>query len=378
MRGRKILRNILGAFADAAVLLPILALLSERAGFSSVRLLLSAGVAYILAAFVFRVPMSVQPLKSIAVAAITVGASYEEVRWSGFLLGSSCLLLNLLRVDRIACKVPPALIHQLQVGLGVLLVLQGVKAAGEWEAMVSSLSGILILCAALAMVLWPEVKGVPLLGLLATLGLLISMMRGERAGVEALASAQSSDAMVRPRLVAELVLPQIVLTLANSVLATRDVCVRYFGEAAKGVTLRRLLTSIGVGNALSSFMGGLPFCHGSGGVTAHFRGGSTKPWSTAFMGGSLLLLALVQGLSGTKGLSMPAAWVASLLMATGIFHLQLAASTWSTRFGRVKLLIAAGSCLLTRNLLWVLGIAIVLEAIEATLEVSHDSISRST
>lgn len=145
------MRNILGAFADGAVLFPLLALLSTQAGFSGATALLTTGIAYIVAAVLFRVPMSVQPLKSIAVAAVTVGASFSEIRLSGMLLGAFCLLVCLTDVERYARRVPAVIIHQLQVGLAVLLMLQGLKAAGSSTA--------IVVAGALIMTLLPELKG---------------------------------------------------------------------------------------------------------------------------------------------------------------------------------------------------------------------------
>lgn len=86
--------NIAGAFADGAVLFPILAALAIQAGMDGNTLLLSSGLAYLAAGFIFRVPMSVQPLKSVAVTALAIGASATEIGASGALVGLICLLLS--------------------------------------------------------------------------------------------------------------------------------------------------------------------------------------------------------------------------------------------------------------------------------------------
>lgn len=345
------MRNILGAFADGAVLFPLLALLSTQAGFSGATALLTTGIAYIVAAVLFRVPMSVQPLKSIAVAAVTVGASFSEIRLSGMLLGAFCLLVCLTDVERYARRVPAVIIHQLQVGLAVLLMLQGLKAAGSSTA--------IVVAGALIMTLLPELKRIPLLGLVATLGLLVAVI-SPGAAAESSASASGT---VRPALIAGLLLPQLVLTSANSVLATRDVCERYFGDAAWRVTIRRLLYSIGFGNILVAMVGGMPFCHGSGGVTAHVRGGSSRAWSTGLLGVVLISLAAIQASGSNRALMYPPVLVATLLAATGGFHLKLAAPSATSVVGWLKLAISGSLTLLTRNLLWVLAAATVMECL---------------
>lgn len=365
MKRLLIVRNIFGAFSDGAVLFPLLALLSLKAGYSGSILLFSTGIMYLISSIYFGIPMAVQPLKSIAVAALTVGASFEEVRLSGILLGLFCLMISLINVDRFAKRVPAAVIHQLQVGLGVLLVLQGVKSFGDWTLLVSSISGLGVLGVALSLVLFPEVGGLPLLGLIATFGLIAALFVGD----QSLPSVKifNDSPLFRPQLVAGLLIPQLVLTLSNSVLATRDVCNRYYGELASKVTLRRLLYSIGLGNLFVGLIGGMPFCHGSGGVTAHARGGSTHAWSTALMGIFLLILALFQVIQNSSVLSYPPFLVAILLMATGIFHLKLASPTANCAMGWFKLLIAFVVTIITKNLLWVLGFAVAIEALEANL-----------
>jgi len=361
MKNTAILRNILGAFSDGAVLFPLLALLSLKAGFSGSIVLFATGIVYLVSSTVFRVPMAVQPLKSIAVAAITVGATFQEVRLSGFFLGVFCIVLCIFKVDRLAKRVPAAIIHQLQVGLGVLLIFQGAKAFGDWTLFVSSVSGICVLGATLFMVLFPEVRGLPVLGLVATLGLIAAVFTGDQS--HPIAQTFNENGLIRPQLIAGLLIPQIALTLSNSVLATRDVCNRYFGESASRVSIRPLLYSIGLGNVLVSLVGGMPFCHGSGGVTAHVRGGSTQAWSTGLMGLILLVLSLIQFRHHSHALIYPPFLVAILLIATGVFHLKLAAPTAVSVTGWIKLTAAFFITVLTRNLLWVLGAAILAETL---------------
>ncbi|MGK5087116.1 gephyrin-like molybdotransferase Glp [Bdellovibrionota bacterium FG-2] len=355
-----LLGDVTGAFADSAVLFPILVALSLRAGFSSALLLGTTGLAYVFAGIFFRVPMSVQPLKSIALAALAVGASYAEVRLAGAFVGIFCLLLCFLNVDRAASWVPRALVQGLQAGLGVILVFQAAKMAGPnawgapWVAL--ALTGaILGLNAATA---------VPFMGLLATSGMLFGAYKmltlpPSLSGVEA--HLTSATALARPDFILALVMPQIVLTLANSVVATRDVTQRYFPANAARVTLRRLLLSIGLGNVLVGVMGGMPFCHGSGGVTAHVRGGA-KTWKTNLvMGGTLLALSVLVWLRAGTVLWYWAPLLAALLAATGVFHLQLARQTWDNLEERPRLIAMVLTALVTQNMLWILGIGLVFD-----------------
>lgn len=371
MKTKSIIRNTLGAFSDGAVLFPLLALLTTNAGFAGTTVLFTTGIAYITSALIFRVPMSVQPLKSIAVAAVTVGASFNEVRLSGLLLGIFLLFLVAVKADRLAKWVPSAVIHQLQAGLGVLLILQGLKASGDILFITTHIYGILLLAVAAVMVLVPEIKRIPVLGIVAFAGILWAVFnRGTSITIQAPLQNMGSDISeytIRPFLVAGLLIPQIFLTLANSVLGTHEVCHRYFKEKASRVTLRKLLFTIGFGNVWVAIVGGMPFCHGSGGITAHVRGGSTRAWSTGLLGVFLTMLAAFQWIQGSRLISYPPTLITPLLITIGIFHMKLAAPTAQTQTGLLKLFTAVIVTLITRNLLWVVGFSILMELVEFCL-----------
>lgn len=344
------MKNFFAAFADGAVLFPILAALTMQNGFSGTLLLASAGIAYWIAGIVFRVPMPVQPLKSIAIAAMAVGATQVEVSISGIVLGLIALALVFVEPDRIADRIPISLVHALQLGLGVLLVFQGLKSSIQFES--------LFLAAALLVL--PALLQIPLLGVTAFGGLIWAVFLG--------ASSSPSDPvstsveLPRTAMVFSLVLPQLALTLTNSVLGTRDVARRYYGQAANRVSAKNLLISIGAGNIISGVVGGLPFCHGSGGVTAHARAGATHWISNGVIGTVLLLLSGAYALGQNVGLAYPPMLLSALLVAVGIHHVRLAAPTWSSHSGKLKLLVVAIAVALTRNMLWALLAGAMMES----------------
>ena len=49
------------------------------------------------------------------------------------------------------------------------------------------------------------------------------------------------------------------------------------------------------GNILSFLLGGMPLCHGAGGLAAHYRFGARTPGSNLIIGAIFLLLALFLG-----------------------------------------------------------------------------------
>jgi SulP family sulfate permease len=315
--------NTLGAFADGAILFPLIAALSLQGALPVDRLLFTAGLAYIVSGFIFKIPMPVQPLKSIAIAAVAVHASGFEIRASGAILGIVCLVLALFikqaRVSEWVRSIPPFFIRALQTALGVLLAMQGIKILFPLPLFekVASLAVLALLFL---------VSSLPLLGLVATIGLIIGVYLNWHAGTQAgtaLASVTSAGELFRPAIIASLVIPQIVLTFANSVLSTKDVAKHYYGEAANQVTEERLLTSIGFGNLVVASLSGLPYCHGAGGLTAHFRGGAKTYHANFIIGGTLVLFGLITHFGDSVVLRYPLFLLGALLIATGWFHFGL-------------------------------------------------------
>jgi hypothetical protein len=79
----------------------------------------------------------------------------------------------------------------------------------------------------------------------------------------------------------------------------------------------------------------------------------------------LLLLAGIQFYVGGVVLNFPAPLLASLLIATGLFHMGLARPTWMKNSGRIKLVLAAVIALLTLNMLWVFFAGVLSEGLFA-------------
>lgn len=338
-----------GAFADSAVLFPLLLALAWQTGASAAVMLATTGAAYLATGWWFRLPIPVQPLKSLALMAVTVDATAAELRLAGALLGAIYLLIGVLpRIGEWAQRVPQPLVHGFQLGLGILLVVTALQLPA-----LDSRSGLLAVAGGIALVAISWRSDWPWLGAIALLGLIWGIATG--GGVAPAATGEG----LRAGVVALMVLPQIALTLTNSVLATERAAQAYFGEDARRVTAPRLLGSLGVGNLVVAALGGMPYCHGSGGLTAHYRGGSRSWRSNAVIGVALLALALWLGLGGGGLPAYPSALQAMLLLVIGVFHAQLAAPSWRLRRGRWVLLPMALAALLLQNMAAVLVVGVL-------------------
>jgi hypothetical protein len=289
-------------------------------------------------------------------------ASSIEVRLASAVVGVFCLSLWVLKPDRFADRVPKYLIHGIQAGLGLMLLRRAAESGFEGLSQGTPSQTFLILIGCLTAWGFSLISGLPLLGLIAAMGTLVGISHSKTLPIPTHVIHS-----IRWDFVLALTLPQVVLTTANSVLGTYDVATRYFGEEASRTTISRLLASIGLGNLAVSLVGGLPFCHGSGGLTAHYRGGSNHWTSNLFIGGFCLLLAGIQFFGGGTTLNYPPLLLSFLLGVVGYHHFKLASPSWKMPMFRPALIAMGIIALTTQNLLWSLALGLAIGSLSQFL-----------
>src|ERR687887_1655484 len=85
-------RELAGAVADVGVLEPIAVVLIVANGLSATAVVLPAGLLYLTAALVYRLPVPVQPLKAFGAIAIAKGLGSEEIAAGALLMGAMFLV----------------------------------------------------------------------------------------------------------------------------------------------------------------------------------------------------------------------------------------------------------------------------------------------
>lgn len=122
-----------------------------------------------------------------------------------------------------------------------------------------------------------------------------------------------------------LALPQIPLSMGNSVYATADAARQYFDEKAAHVTERRLMLTMGFNDLVAALIGGAPVCHGCGGLTAHYRLGARSGGAPLMLGSIFLALAVFGGQTVMNVFRMiPFPMLGVLLAYVGFQHMLLA------------------------------------------------------
>jgi SulP family sulfate permease len=314
--------ELAGSLGDLGTLLPIAIGLILINGLHPTGLFLSVGIFYVLSGIYFGVTVPVQPMKVVGAYAIATAMSASQITGSGLLLGLVLLAIGATgAVTLIGKYTPHSVIRGVQLSTGTLLMVQGVKfvlgtstlqkmqAAAEPYLSVQSIGivptgWIIGVAGGLLTLLLIENKRFPA-GLVVVLsGLLLGLIFGLREGFDEVVLGFHLPEILpfgwpsTPDLtfaVFALVLPQIPMSLGNAVIAYADLSRDYFGEDARRVSYRGACISMALANFLSFFVGGMPLCHGAGGLAAHYRFGARTAGSNLMIGLIFVLLALLLG-----------------------------------------------------------------------------------
>lgn len=323
-------RELAGALADLGVFVPIAVALVLVNGLSATAVLAPAALLYVVAGLYYRVPVPVQPLKAFGAIAVAQGLPPDVIAAGAILMGLVFVPLGATGLlDRAARWVPVPIVRGIQLSVGLLfgqlawtMVTRPPATSPDARVEPVLLVGLGLLVAVVAFL--GRRRGVALWLLLLALGVLAWRFPGplEWGPSEVVVGVPSAQAFAVAAVV--LVLPQLPLTFANSCVATADAARGYFGAAAGRVTAGRLAVSLGVTNLLVGLVGGMPVCHGAGGLTAHRSFGARTGAGTALLGVVLLGVALVLGRSAAELLAgFPLAILAGLLAVAGLLHVLL-------------------------------------------------------
>ena len=342
IRGRTLridLREISGSLGDLATFLPLAVGLIAVNGVSATSIFLSAGLLYIAGGLYYGIPVPVQPLKATSAVAIAMAASPGDIAATALLMGLLFTGISLFDLGGFVRKAfPRPVVRGIQLGLGILLARKGLLLAfGSSPGIGNGSGGCSLLLAvslggiALGIILLSrESRRYPAALFVIALGLLCGMI---------LSPGEIFSGMtlrwVRPEwgipldadwgtVVFLLLLPQVPLTFANSVVATADTAACYYGEEARRVTIRGLSASLGIANLFAAWAGGMPMCHGSGGVTAHYRFGARTGGANLVIGGLFVTMALLFGRSLASLFAvLPSPVLGILLAYVGVEHARL-------------------------------------------------------
>jgi len=283
-----------GAFGDMGTDLPLLVGMILAARLDSASVLAVFGLMQILTGVWYRMPMPVQPLKAMAALVIAQKLPAATLYGGGLAIGAAMLLLSLSgAIAWVARFVPKPVVRGIQFGLGLQLasIALGhyVRSDGAAGWLLAA-AGFLLTLLLMRQHRFPAAAALIALGLAYALSFKLSAADfASAAGFRLPQFHPVSWPDVWTGFLV-LALPQLPLSLANSVLATRQVASDLFPE--RPLTVRQIGLTYSLMNLVNPFLGGAPTCHGSGGIAGHYAFGGRTGGSVVIYGLIFLVLGL--------------------------------------------------------------------------------------
>ncbi|MFA4885054.1 MAG: putative sulfate/molybdate transporter, partial [Desulfotomaculaceae bacterium] len=270
------------------------------------------GIILIASGLYYRTPIPVQPMKAIGSAAITQAALITPgmVWGAGLFTGLFWLTMGLTgTLNKVSRFITKPVVRGIVLGLGLSFITQGIR-------MMQNDIIIAVIAMAITFLLLNS-KRIPAMFILLIFGVITALYKD--AGLIKELSAIHFDFQMPRIILGQLTwpdifkgalilgIPQIPLTFGNAVIAITAENNRLFPEHP--VTEKKIAISQGILNIFSPLFGGIPLCHGAGGMAGHVRFGART-------GGALIILGVVLLTAGL-------CFSSSLLLIFKIFPLSI-------------------------------------------------------
>lgn len=299
---------------DFGTLLPLAVGYIAVCGLDPAGFLVMMGVANIATGLIYRLPMPIEPMKVLAIVAIAQHWTPSLVYASGFAMGIVWIILASTRaMDWVSRITPHCVVLGIQISLGILLAVEALKMISHgW------LPGA---AAVLIVLIFRKNRYAPAAIILMALGLAIMFFKGQFYEI-------SPPGFRLPPLTTftldevwqSLVLAgfsQIPLTVTNAVIATAALIKTYWPD--RSVTEGRLSWNQGIMNLVLPFFGGMPMCHGAGGLAGQYYFGARTGGTNILEGTIEICLGLFLAGSILAVFSLfPVSIIGAMMLLVGI------------------------------------------------------------
>lgn len=319
--------ELAGAFGDLGTLVPFLVGYITISRLDPVGVLVGFGLSMVATGLYFKRPVPVQPMKAIATAAISrpelfgAGAIWASALFTGVFW----LLMGLTGTANWIAKVTSRpVVNGIVLGLGLSFVVTGVRMMEGQPVLALTAVGLTFVLLSNERV--PAMPGLLAFGVAVAVsqrpglvGEILQMPLRVRLPEVAWAPLGWSEVVTG---VVFLGLPQTALTLGNAIIATVEEHNTLF--PGRPLSVKAITVSHGVMNLFGGTIGGVPMCHGAGGLAGHVRFGARTGGALVILGAILLAIGLTLGDSvGILFNLFPPAILGTILLFGG---LELAAS----------------------------------------------------
>jgi len=278
-----------GAFGDLGTLIPFVVGYITLNKMDPLGVLVAFGLFKVFVGLYFRTPVPIQPMKAIGGMAIAhpEAITHGMIWGSGIFTGVLWLLMGLTGaitwIEKITTK---PVVRGIMLGLGLSFVVEGLSMMREGP--VVAVGGVILTLLLL------NSKRFPAMLCLLAYGIAVAFLQkpellGDLSNVsirfrfpELTFGRMSWQDLLAGFVI--LGLPQAPLTLGNAVIGTVAENNEYFPD--RKIKAKTISIDHGVMNLVSTFMGGIPMCHGAGGMAGHIRFGART-------GGALVILGVI-------------------------------------------------------------------------------------
>ncbi len=280
-----------GSMADLGTIIPFILIAVTLTGMKLGPILLMFGLYYVFTGFIFKLPIAVEPLKVVGAIMVSAGLTQGEIIGAGLFVGLFFLLVGITGlINYIERIFPLSLIRGVQLGLALVLLFKGGQyIVGDY---VIGLAAVVIFLASMLFnkrsedLNFPGALVIFVLGI--GYGIFIHGLPPLQPGIPIDVYIPSFSEVLSG--IYKAGIAQVPLTLTNAVLATSLLASDLFKEK---VSNKKLSVSIGVANLLATPLGGLPMCHGSGGMAAHYKFGARTGGAPIMIGIVFVLLSVI-------------------------------------------------------------------------------------
>jgi hypothetical protein len=341
------LSEISGSLGDLGTLVPLTVALARSRAILLAPALFFGGIANIVTGYMWDCPVCVQPMKSIAAVAISESLNQSEVTAGGIWMGCFCVVLGSTElIEWVNILVPPPVVSGLQIGVGLRLAASGVTMIAKLGWVDRADCILLAVLVSLLCMHWLREAMPPLQNEVQVLretslwqrllclptpsqppvGLYLFMLGCVFATIE-LATTNNSDgqydlplrsfgAPVAVWTLSDIswdgwrvgllqgAIPQLPLTTLNSVISVCALAHSLYPDKRKGcstsdavISRKDMCVSVGFINLFMCPFGGMPNCHGAGGLAGQHRMGARHGASVAFLGINKVIFATFFGAS---------------------------------------------------------------------------------
>lgn len=283
-----------GSFGDIGTDFPLIVGMIIACGLDAASSLIMFGVMQIATGIIYGLPMPVQPLKAMAVIMIAQKLDPSLLYGGGLAIGLVMAFLTLTGLLQWLAKfIPKSVVRGVQFGLGLSLA----SLALREYVLSDDAAGYALAALAFAVTLfflghrkYPAALFIILIGLVYAFAFKIDFKAlTDHIGLSLPQFHTPSMADILQGFLI-LALPQIPLSISNSVIATEQTVKDFFPE--KPLSIKKIGMTYSIMNLFLPFFGGIPNCHGAGGLAGHYAFGARTGGSVVLYG----LLYLVLGL----------------------------------------------------------------------------------